>query len=176
MDRVTAIFVDGVGTAAATSGVLSRLEGRIFALLYVHEGPLALDDIAAALDQSKSNISINIRGLIEWHLIRRTPVAGSRKDHYEAATNFWRVFQEIMERRFRWCVRQVLSTITDAEHALAGERREAPAFLRARLSALRAFFTAIDVGIAAFTQGKPFDPSALKNVVPLLPASLRRRG
>ena len=171
-----AIFVDGVGTAAASSGVLSRLEGRIFGLLYLHEEPLALDDIATALDQSKSNISINIRGLIEWHLIRRVPVAGSRKDHYEAATNFWRVFQEIMERRFRWCVKQVLSAIADAEHALASERREGTAFLRARLAALRGFFTAIDVGIAAFAQGNPFDPGVLKNVVPLLPASLRRRG
>src|SRR5262245_38944829 len=146
MDRVTGIFVDGVGTAAATSGVLSQLGGRIFALLYLHERPLALDEIAAALEQSKSNISVNIRGLVEWHLVRRVPVAGSRKDHYEAATNFWRVFQEIMERRFRWCVRQVLATIGDAERALADGRRGAAPFLVARLAGLRLFFSAIDAG------------------------------
>src|SRR5437899_6288580 len=131
MDRATGIFVDGIGTAAATSGVLSPLGGRIFGLLYLHERPLALDEIATALEQSKSNISVNIRGLVEWHLVRRVPIAGSRKDHYEAATNFWRVFQEIMERRFRWCVRQVLATIADAERALAeGGRREASPFPR----------------------------------------------
>ena len=65
MDRVTGIFVDGIGTAAATSGVLSPLGGRIFGLLYLHERPLALDEIATALEQSKSNISVNIRGLVE---------------------------------------------------------------------------------------------------------------
>src|SRR3989441_2574936 len=106
MDRATGIFVDGIGTAAATSGVLSPLGGRIFGLLYLHERPLALDEIATALEQSKSNISVNIRGLVEWHLVRRVPIAGSRKDHYEAATNFWRVFQEIMERRVPGGVRQ----------------------------------------------------------------------
>src|SRR3989441_9047749 len=108
MDRSTAIFVDGLGAAAATSGILSQLQGRIFALLYLQPRPVALEDIAAELEQSKSNVSVNIRGLVEWHLVRRTRVAGSRKDHYEAATDFWRVMQEIMERRFRWNLRQVL--------------------------------------------------------------------
>src|SRR5882724_6186124 len=128
MDRATAIFVDGMGAAAATSGILSQLQGRIFALLYLQPQPMSLEDIAAHLEQSKSNISVNIRGLVEWHLVRRVPVAGSRKDHYQAATDFWRLFQEIMERRFRWCVRQVLATIADAERARAeaGRREMAP--------------------------------------------------
>src|SRR5512147_430035 len=118
MDRATAIFVDGIGAAAATSGVLTQLQGRIFALLYLQARPLALEDIAAELQQSKSNISVTIRGLVEWHLVRRTPVAGSRKDHYEAATNFWRVMQEVMERRFRWNLRQTLAAAAEAERAL----------------------------------------------------------
>src|SRR5712692_5298801 len=99
MDNVTATFIDGIGAAAATSGVLSQLQGRIFALLYMQPEPMSLEDIAAALQQSKSSISVTIRELVEWHLVRRTPVGGSRKDHYEAATNFWRVMQEVMERR-----------------------------------------------------------------------------
>src|SRR5213594_3037773 len=176
MDRSTAIFVDGLGAAAATSGILSQLQGRIFALLYLQPRPVALEDIAAELEQSKSNVSVNIRGLVEWHLVRRTRVAGSRKDHYEAATNFWRVFQEIMERRFRWCVRQVLATIADAERALAdGSRREASPFLAGRLGALRLFFSAIDAGFGAFAQGKPLDPEVLKKVTPLAAAPSRQR-
>ena len=34
MDRSTAIFVDGLSAAAATAGILSQLQGRIFTLLY----------------------------------------------------------------------------------------------------------------------------------------------
>ena len=178
MDRTTAIFVDGMGAAAATSGVLSQLQGRIFAVLYLHEGPLALEDIASELEQSKSNISVNIRGLVDWHLVRRVPVAGSRKDHYEAATNFWRVMQEIMERRFRWAVRQVLAAVNEVEHALAevpGRRDAPPAFVRARIGGLRAFFAAVDAGIGAFTQGQPLDPGTLQNVLPLAALRARRR-
>ena len=163
MDRATSIFVDGIGAAAATSGILSQLQGRIFALLYLQKTPMALEDIAAELEQSKSNVSVNIRGLVDWHLVRRTRLAGSRKDHYDAATDFWRVLQEIMERRFRWNVRQVVAATTEGERA-AGEKggsRDAQ-FAVARLGALRAFFVAIDLGLSAFTQGKPLDPGTLK--------------
>src|SRR5262245_9750553 len=118
MDRPTALFVDGLGAAAATSGVLNQLQGRIFALLYLQPRPLALEEIAAELEQSKSNVSVTIRGLVEWHLVRRSRVSGSRKDHYEAATDFWRVMQEIMERRFRWNLRQVLAAATETSRAL----------------------------------------------------------
>src|SRR5947199_3927603 len=141
-----------MGAAAATSGVLTQLQGRIFALLYLHRHPLALEEVAAELEQSKSNISVNIRGLVEWHLVRRTHVAGSRKDHYEAATDFWRVMQEIMERRYRWKLLQVLSTVAETERALTERRgrkqdaagRVSGAFMTTRLGALRAFFAAVD--------------------------------
>jgi len=175
MDRATAIFVDGMGAAAANSGILSQLQGRIFALLYLRDGPVALEEIASELEQSKSNVSVNIRGLVDWHLVRRTRVGGSRKDHYEAATDFWRVLQEIMERRFRWNVRQVLAAAAEAERAAAERGREARPFVAARLGALRAFFAAIDAGVGAFTQGKPLDPEALRNVLPLTAARAHQR-
>ena len=178
MDRATGIFVEGIAAAAATSGVLTQLQGRIFALLYLRARPLALEDIALELQQSKSNISVNIRGLVDWHLVRRAPVGGSRKDHYEAATNFWRVMQEVMERRFRWTVRQVLAAIAESERAAAetdrrGDAARDAAFTAARLGALRLFFTAVDGAIGAFTQGKPVDAESLQKVMPL-PAAPRR--
>src|SRR6266849_6448189 len=175
MDRATAIFVDGMGAASATSGVLNQLQGRIFALLYLRQASLSLDEIASELDQSKSNISIHIRGLAEWHLVRRASVAGSRRDHYEAATDFWRVMQEIMERRFRLNLRQVLAAVGETARAVepAGggkaADRERAAFIAARLEGLRAFFAAVDAGIGAFIQGKAFVPEAMQNVLALAP-------
>src|SRR2546428_10789166 len=96
MDRTTGIFVDGMGAAAATSGILNQLQGRIFALLYLQPGPLSLDEIATELEQSKSNISVNIRGLVDWHLVRRSRVGGARRDQYQAAAPFRRGLPESM--------------------------------------------------------------------------------
>ena len=177
MDRVTAIFVDGIGAAAATSGVLNQLQGRMFALLYLQPEPLSLDDIAAELQQSKSNVSIQIRGLLDWHLVRHSRLPGSRKDHYEAATDFWRVMQEIMERRFRWNLRQVLVTVEETRRAAAGaggKRRDDAAFVAGRLDALQAFFAAVDLGIGAFARGQAFAPDAIQKIA-ALPSPRQRR-
>jgi DNA-binding transcriptional regulator GbsR (MarR family) len=174
MDRATAIFVDGIGAAAATSGILTSLQGRIFALLYLQAAPLSLDDVAAELEQSKSNVSVHIRGLVDWHLVRRVPVGGSRKDHYEAITDFWRLMREMLERRYRFNVRQVLIAVEESTRASAAAgapaskgERERSLFIAQRLQNMEAFFSVLDAGIAAFTQGQPVSPELFQNVVPL---------
>ena len=163
IEHAASVFAEGMGAASATSGVLSQLQGRIFGLLYLHEDPLSLDEIAAALQQSKSNISINIRGLVDWHLVRRVSVGGSRRDHYEAATDFWRVMQEIMERRFRWNLRQVVAAVDETRRAVEGPSIPAPdrAFANERLEALRLFVTVVDGAIEAFAQGEAITPHLL---------------
>jgi DNA-binding transcriptional regulator GbsR (MarR family) len=164
LDQVRAVFVDGMGTASATSGVISQLQGRIFALLYLRDRPVSLDEIAEGLQLSKSNISINIRGLVEWHLVRRVSVPNSRKDHYEAVADLWRVTQEIMERRFRWNIRQVIAACEETRRTAEGARtrsRQAErerSFIENRLEALRSFAAAVDAGIEAFGRGEPMAP------------------
>ena len=145
------------------------------------DGALSLDELADALQQSKSNVSINIRGLAEWHLVRRRSVPGSRRDHYEAATDFFRAMQEIFERRFRWTVRQVLTAVkeTDEEAAAGGKgrasEREHRELMQKRLAALHNFFSMIDVGIGAFVRGEPFPAEDLQKVASLSASSRRSR-
>lgn len=163
MDRLTGIFADGIGAAAATSGILTQLQGRIFGLLYLHAEPMSLDDITDELQQSKSNVSVQVRGLVDWQLVRQLRVVGSRKDHYVAATDFWRVMQEILERRFRWNLRQVLATVEEAERALSTGQTDD--FARDRLNSLREYFLAVDAGLGAFSRGEPMAPEAMRDSV-----------
>lgn len=176
MDRATTTLADGLGAAAAASGILSQQQARIFGLLYLSPRPLSLGEIASELSQSKSNISLNIRVLVEWHLVRRQPVPGSRRDHYQAATDFYRAMQEIFERRFRWTVRQVLAAVAEARSAAKAESGRAPqADLEKRLARLEAFFSLIDAGIGAFVRGEAFPAEKLRNVIPLAAGPANRR-
>ncbi|TMC49971.1 MAG: hypothetical protein E6J14_07170 [Chloroflexi bacterium] len=173
MDRITGIFVDGMGTAAATSGILTQLQGRIFGLLYLQPRPLSLDEITEQLQQSKSNVSVQIRGLLEWQLVKQVRISGSRKDHYESASDFWRVMQEVMERRFRWNLRQVLATADETLQALGveaatGVDAEPPvddAVARERIVALRAFFGALDAGVSGMSRGEVFVPDSVRKTL-----------
>ena len=158
MERRVGIFIEGMAASAASSGVLNALQGRIFALLYLGREPLSLDDVASKLGQSKSNVSINIRGLIDWHLVRRIHVAGSRRDHYEAATDLVRVMQEIIERRFRWNMRQVLATIQETRSVDEATPEADAAFIKQRLDTLETFFRIMDTTAGMLAPGKPFPP------------------
>ena len=168
VDPARAVFIEGMGAASATSGVLSQLQGRIFAVLYLEDHPLSLDEIAEALQLSKSNISINIRNLVEWHLVRRVSVPNSRRDHYEAASDFWRVMQEIMERRFRWNIRQVIAACDENSRTARSGRASSRAaerervFIKSRLRALRSLAAAVDAGIEGFARGEPITPQAMQ--------------
>lgn len=175
MDRVTGIFVEGMGAAAATSGVLTQLQGRIFGLLYLHDQPLSLDGISDELQQSKSNVSVQVRGLLDWHLVKQVRIVGSRRDHYEAATDFRRVMQEIVERRFRWNLRQVLASTDETERTLASDTEsERERFVRERLVALRAYFAGFDVILEALSHGGATSPARSRGTATTTPR--QRRG
>lgn len=174
------VFVDGIGIASSTSGVLTQAQGRIFALLYLRPRPLSLDEIASELQQSKSNVSVNIRALLDWRLVRRVTVSGSRRDHYEAATDFWRVMQEILERRFRWNLLQVLTTVdatrrTGDESAVDPSATESDAkFVAERLDALSNFARAVEGGMGGFAQGRTWEPDAVREVANATPITSAR--
>ena len=76
-------FMEGIGTLCDSFG-LNKFIAQLYALLYLSEGPLSLDDMASKLMVSKGNISLNIRELEKWGAVRNVWVKGSRKDYYEA--------------------------------------------------------------------------------------------
>src|SRR2546426_35769 len=75
MDRSTAIFVDGLGAAAAPSRILSRPRAASPRSSIFRPGRSRWKTSPPSWSRARSNVSVNIRGLVEWHLVRRTRVA-----------------------------------------------------------------------------------------------------
>ncbi|MBI5504015.1 MAG: hypothetical protein HY899_04395 [Deltaproteobacteria bacterium] len=152
-----------MGASAASAGVLNAPQGKVFALLYLERTSLSLEEIAERLGQSKSNVSINVRGLVDWHLVRLIRVPGSRRDHYEAATDLVRVMQEIIERRFLWNLRQVLATIQETRSV---DDASTAAFINQRLDTLESFFRLMDATAGMLAPGRPFPPQLTSAAAP----------
>jgi DNA-binding transcriptional regulator GbsR (MarR family) len=68
---------------------VNRSVSQVHALLYVSERPLTAEEIADALSMARSNVSNSLRELASWQLIRRVPVLGDRRDHFQAETDLW---------------------------------------------------------------------------------------
>jgi DNA-binding transcriptional regulator GbsR (MarR family) len=118
---------------------VNRSVSQIHALLYLSERPLTAEEIASTLGLARSNISNSIRELMAWDLIRRVPVKGDRREHFEAETDLWEIATRIAtvrkERELDPAVDALRSCVADAEgdrslHPLAGKRlKEMLAFI-----------------------------------------------
>ena len=80
-------FIRITGELGAGLG-LNRSIGQIYGLLYMSDKPLSLDTITATLKMSKGSVSLNIRELEKWEAVKKIWVNGTRKDFYEANSDF----------------------------------------------------------------------------------------
>ena len=78
---------------------VNRSVSQIHGLLYLAEAPMTAEDIADTLDMARSNVSNSIKELLAWNLIRRVPILGDRRDHFEAETDIWEVAARIAAGR-----------------------------------------------------------------------------
>src|SRR5436853_985972 len=126
-------FVLHWGDMGSQWGV-NRSVSQIHALLYLSERPLTADEIAAALGLARSNISNSIRELMAWNLIRRVPIKGDRREHFEAETDLWEIAMRIAavrkERELDPAVDALRACVAEAEgdpklHPVAGKRPKA---------------------------------------------------
>ena len=78
---------------------VNRSVAQIHALLYLSSKPLNAEQIAESLGIARSNVSNSLKELVSWRLIRRVPVPGDRREHYEAEVDVWEMGIRIAQGR-----------------------------------------------------------------------------
>jgi DNA-binding transcriptional regulator GbsR (MarR family) len=78
---------------------VNRSVSQIHGLLYLAESPMTAEDIAETLAMARSNVSNSIKELLALNLIRRVPIMGDRRDHFEAETDIWEMAARIAAAR-----------------------------------------------------------------------------
>ncbi|MFT7574381.1 MAG: DNA-binding transcriptional regulator GbsR (MarR family) [Alphaproteobacteria bacterium] len=78
---------------------VNRSVSQIHALLYISEHPRTAEEIAFVLGIARSNVSNSLKELLAWDLIRRVPVRGDRREHFEAEADVWELVSRIAAGR-----------------------------------------------------------------------------
>ncbi|AJQ93445.1 GbsR/MarR family transcriptional regulator [Gynuella sunshinyii] len=89
----------------------NRTVGQMLALIVMSEKPLSADEIAEALNISRGNVSMAIKELNSWQLIRTHREPGDRKDYYVANGSIWQLAQQVMAERKKREVDPTLSML-----------------------------------------------------------------
>lgn len=105
-------FMDDIGKLCDSFG-LNRFIAQLYALLYLSDKPLSLDDMATRLNVSKGNVSINIRVLEQWGAAKSIWIKGSRKDFYEAELDIKKVFSNRLKSFAQRRITEVSGLIDD---------------------------------------------------------------
>lgn len=125
-------FVLHFGEMGSRWGI-NRTVGQIYALLFVSAKPIHADDIVEKLLISRSNVSMGLKELQSWRLVRLSHLPGDRRDYYSAPEDVWAIFKTLAEERQRREVDPTLSMLRDAllEAPVSDEERYAQQRMRA---------------------------------------------
>ena len=88
------ILIEGWGRMGEYWGI-SKVMAEIYALLYLSEKPLTLEEMSEKLKTSRSNVSLNVRGLLELGVVSKVVIRGERKDFYAAENDIGKVAKRL---------------------------------------------------------------------------------
>src|SRR5512138_3400067 len=125
--RADLAVADAVGAIMELWGFRRQL-GRIWAVLFLSDRPLAAPDLCERLHISTGLLSMSLAELRRWGVVRSVEIPGDRKEHFEAETNVWKLVSRVLREREKRAVEGALATfdgvLADLRAALADVDRE----------------------------------------------------
>ena len=106
-------FVSHFGEMGSRWGI-NRTVGQMYALIFLSPRPVNADEIAEALEFSRSNVSMGLKELQAWRLVRLRHQPGDRREYFEAPTDAWEIFRTLAEERRRREIEPTLSMLRGA--------------------------------------------------------------
>ena len=103
-------FIAHFGEMGSKWGI-NRTVGQIYALIFISERALNADEIAESLEFSRSNVSMGLKELQAWRLVRLRHHAGDRREYFEAPSDVWEIFRVLAEERRRREIEPTLSML-----------------------------------------------------------------
>ncbi|UPY39406.1 GbsR/MarR family transcriptional regulator [Sediminicoccus sp. KRV36] len=108
----TAAFVLHFGEMGSRWGI-NRTVGQIYALLFLSQRPLNADEIVAQLGFSRSNVSMGLKELETWHLVKLQHLPGDRREHFSTPEDVWQIVRILAEERRKREIDPTLSLLRD---------------------------------------------------------------
>lgn len=112
LDPDTRTFVLHFGEMGSHWGI-NRTVGQVYALLYLAESPLCADDIVQALGVSRSNVSMSLKELQAWRLVKLQHIGGDRRDFFSTPDDVWEIARTLIEERRKRELDPTLSVLRD---------------------------------------------------------------
>ena len=105
-------FVLHFGEMGSRWGI-NRTVGQIYAILFIAEHPLCADDIVERLGVSRSNVSMGLKELQSWNLVRQRQVHGDRREFFSTPDDIYAIVRTLVEERKKREIDPTLSMLRE---------------------------------------------------------------
>jgi len=158
---LTRQFVAHFGEMGSRWGI-NRTVGQIYALIFVSPKPVNADEIAEALEFSRSNVSMGLKELQGWRLVQLKHLPGDRREYFEAPEDVWEIFRTLAEERRRREIEPTLSMLRGALLETPGNDADHHAQAR-----MRAMHDLIEMSTRWFDDVQRLNPETLMQLMKL---------
>jgi DNA-binding transcriptional regulator GbsR (MarR family) len=154
-------FVLHFGEMGSRWGV-NRTVGQIYALLFISERALNADEISEMLGFSRSNVSMGLKELQSWRLVKMTHLAGDRREYFGTPSDVWEIFRTLVEEKRKREIDPTLSMLRDALLEQPNDQQER--FAQQRMSAM---LELIELSTTWFDEVQRMSPETLESLMRL---------
>ena len=132
LDPLKQEFVLHFGEMGSRWGI-NRTVGQIYALLFLSPEPLNADQIVEELGFSRSNVSMGLKELQAWNLVRLQHQVGDRRDYFTTPEDLFEIVRTLIEERKKREIDPTLSKLRSLLIAAESDgESEDPAVARIR--------------------------------------------
>jgi DNA-binding transcriptional regulator GbsR (MarR family) len=107
---------------------LNKTMAQIHALLMISTKPLTTEEIMEELNISRGNANMNVRALLEWHIIYRISVAGDRKEYFKSEKDIWALARQVAKERRKRELEPILKVLKEVNEVAPDGTEETKEF------------------------------------------------
>lgn len=122
-------YIQTWGTFATNWGI-NRTMAQVHALLLASNRPLSTDEVMEQLEISRGNANMNLRGLIDWGIVKKELIKGDRKEYFVAEKDVWYLFKQIVKERRKREIEPVISFLEELKNIEDKDSDEAQEFIK----------------------------------------------
>jgi DNA-binding transcriptional regulator GbsR (MarR family) len=156
-------FVLHFGEMGSRWGI-NRTVGQIYALLYIAENPLNADEISEALAFSRSNVSMGLKELESWRLVRLQHLPNDRREYFSCPEDVWAIFRTLAQERRKREIDPTLSMLRGAIMAQTTGDSDVDRYARKRMKEMHDL---IELVTLWFDDVQRLEPDTLKQLMKL---------
>jgi len=107
-------FVLHFGEMGSRWGI-NRTVGQIYALLFLEAAPLNAEQIVERLGFSRSNVSMGLKELQAWNLVRLKHLPDDRRDYFTTPDDLWEIVRTLVDERKKREIDPTLSKLRELQ-------------------------------------------------------------